>query len=97
VTREERVFVGVDEIRALRWTCSTCRVAISYPLDQTIRLPRNCPSCNADAVDDPNFRPQHAAYHRFVDAVKTLRATESTLGDHAPGRLQMEFLSEPRR
>jgi hypothetical protein len=91
------VFVGVGEIRAIRWTCGTCQAAISYPLDQTIRLPRACPSCNADAVDDPHFKPEHAAYQRFVDAVKTLRVTESSLGERAPGRLQLEFLGEPRR
>lgn len=98
MTREERVLIGVDEIRAIRWTCSACHAAISYPLDQTIRLPRTCPSCGADAFDDPQFKPQHAAYHRFVDAVKALRSTESNLAPGAaPGRLQMEFLGESKR
>ena len=97
MTREDRVFIGVDEIRAIRWTCGTCRVAISYPIDQTIRLPRMCPSCNADAVDDPRFKPEHGVYQWFIDALKQLRQTETSLGTKAPGTLQLEFLGEPRR
>jgi hypothetical protein len=88
MTREHRLVLSLDEITAIRWQCPHCQVAISYPLDQTIRLPPLCPSCGADALEQN--RTDHHPYHEFVRALKALR--------HAPqaaGTLRMAFLGEP--
>lgn len=85
MTREDRLIVSLDEIRALRWTCTTCHLAMAFALDQPIRLPVTCPGCGADAVD-PTL-PAHQVYADFVRTVKVLRHRHDTT-------LQLELLAE---
>jgi hypothetical protein len=87
MTREDRWIVSLDEIRALRWECPACSVALVFALNQTIRLPVACPSCNADMLD-PNGPAQQAAAD-FVRALKTLIQTSGRAGT-----LRLEFLTE---
>jgi hypothetical protein len=92
MTREDRWIVSLDEIRALRRECASCGVAISYALNQTIRLPVGCPSCGADTFE-PNS-PDYRAMDAFVRALKALlQAPRSAPG----GTLRLEFLAEPAR
>lgn len=90
MTREDRWIVSLDEVRALRWECPACHVALSFALDQTIRLPATCPSCHADAFE--LHTPEHAAATEFVRALKAL------FHQPAPrsGILRLEFLAERR-
>ena len=48
MTREQRFVVDLEELRAVRWSCTTCGAAIAMPLDQTLRVPDACPSCRKD-------------------------------------------------
>jgi hypothetical protein len=85
MTREDRWIVSLDEIRALRWECPGCHVALSFALDQTIRLPSSCPSCGADALDPSHPDARTAA--DFIRALKSLRQEPRT------GTLRLEFLA----
>jgi hypothetical protein len=93
VTREDRQIVSLDEILALRWECRECHVAMSFPLNQTIRLPRTCPSCNADAIASADYRPQHGVYGEFVQALKAVIHDQQSAA--APGIVRLEFRTDP--
>jgi hypothetical protein len=85
MTREDRWIVSLDEIRALRWECVACHVAIAFALDQTIRLPLTCPGCGADGIVSGS--PDDRAAADFVRALKAVLQAKT--------RLRLEFLGEP--
>lgn len=87
MTREERWIVSLDEIRAIRWECPNCHVAMSYAMDETVKLPANCPSCNTDLLDTFR-RPSDQVYTTFVQALKSIRSQPAP-----PGILKLEFLA----
>jgi hypothetical protein len=93
MTREDRWIVSLDEIRAIRWECGKCHVALSFALNQTISLPGACPSCNADALD-PSIQ-EHRAYGEFVKALKVV--IEHQRSNNNPGTVRLEFLADPAR
>ena len=90
MTREDRWVMSLDEIAAIRWTCGACQVSVSFPLDQTIRLPRACPACGQDA-GDPTQRPEDRAADQLVQALKRL------LRDERRGELSLEFRADRSR
>ena len=92
MTKESRLLIGFDDISGLRWQCNKCHSAISYQLDQTIRLPQVCPACNETLTDQSSFGDYHQM-QAFADALKNaLRAgTSKKLG----ATLKLEMV-EPR-
>ena len=95
MTREDRLIVSLDEIAAIRWECPQCRVAVSFHLDESIRLPRQCPACHHDAYD-PDARSEDRIAEHFVQALKGMLRFQR---EHARpvGTLALEFLGERRR
>jgi hypothetical protein len=69
MTREHRLVLSLDEIAAVRWSCPACRVAISYALTETIRLPDGCPACH-EPLDAPPHKDATTAARAFVQALK---------------------------
>jgi len=64
---------------------------MSYAMDETVRLPASCPSCNADLLDTFR-RPTDQWYATFVQALKAIRSQPT-----APGILKLEFLANDRQ
>lgn len=80
MTREHRLVVSVEEISAVRWQCTKCGSAISYQLDQSIRLPQTCVACHEPLAEAASFA-SYQAMQAFIDALKAvLRAQRSTPG-----------------
>jgi hypothetical protein len=92
MTREERWIVSLDEIRAIRWECPQCHLAMSYAMDETVKLPASCPSCHRDLLDTFTRQDDHA-YEAFVRALKVIRSQQQRSG--AGGLLKLEFLAHP--
>lgn len=92
MTREDRWIVSLDEIRAIRWECPKCSVAMSFAINQTVRLPAACPSCNADAFDT-DHRPEHRSYTEFVKALKAVVQSQQA-EKPALGTVRLEFLAD---
>src|SRR4051812_37534104 len=59
MTRENRLILTLDDIRALRWTCGVCGASVSFALDRTIRLPRQCPACHEETPPDVGAEALH--------------------------------------
>jgi hypothetical protein len=85
MTREHRLVLSLDEVTAVRWSCPRCRVAITYALTESIRLPSTCPACN-DPLDDVP-----------PDAMTAARAVVQALkgAQRAATLLSLEFLDPP--
>ncbi len=93
MTREHRLVLSLDEITAVRWECPHCHVAISYALNQTIRISSVCPSCNADVAD-----PSGPAYRATVEFVRALKALLQAAGrPDAASPLRLELLPRSPR
>jgi uncharacterized protein (DUF983 family) len=73
MTREHRLVLSLDEITGVRWQCTKCGSAISFPLDQSIRLTPTCQACHEPLTEAASFA-EFQAVQAFVDALKgTLR------------------------
>lgn len=83
MTREHRLVLSLDEITAVRWTCPRCRVAVTYALTESIRLPDQCPACNDPLLD------AEAATKTAQIVVQALKGAL-----RAPSLLQLEFLDD---
>jgi len=79
--------MSLDEIKGVRWQCKDCGVALSFQLDQAVRLPTACPSCNATFGDDDTIQAVKTM-QVFVDALK--RARMAYRGDF----LRLEFVDK---
>jgi hypothetical protein len=88
MTREDRWIVTLSEITALRWRCPKCHVAVSYALDESVGLPRECPGCRQEVIPD-NYMEDGKAVQAFVATLKRLRRPDS------PVTLLLEFLAPP--
>jgi len=92
MTKESRLLIGLDDISGLRWQCNKCHSAISYQLDQTIRIPQLCPACGESLTDQSSFGDyQHM--QGFADALKIALRASSSKKLHATLKLEMV---EPR-
>lgn len=91
MTREHRLVLSLDEIRAVRWQCK-CGSAVSFQLDQTIRLPQICPACDAPLASQASHS-EYRALQAFVDALKGARRVSQS--EQLGGTLQLEFVEEP--
>ena len=91
MTRETRLILSLDEIHGVRWQCKKCGAAISYGLDQTIRLPQACHSCHEPFTEASTFS-EFQRLEAFVEALKyALRVTKRpSLG----GTLTLEVLDD---
>jgi transcription initiation factor IIE alpha subunit len=94
MTRENRVVLSLDEIVGLRWQCSKCGSAISYRIDQTIRLTQACPACNEPFVEASAL---HAfqQLQGFADAMKA--AIRATTAKQLGATLTVEVIDPPVR
>ena len=95
MTREDRYIVGLEDILSLRWQCTKCKTAVSFPLNETIQLPEICPGCRTLALE-PNVRPEHRVFTAFVDALRAvvqLQQQQHKPGVQ-PGMLLFEFSSD---
>lgn len=70
MTRDNRVVLSLDEIRALRWTCGTCGVSITFPLDRTMRWPERCPACHGLPPQTADAARAEEAMRRFITALQ---------------------------
>lgn len=93
MTREHRLLLSLDDIHAIRWVCGKCGVAVSYRLDESIKLLSECPACQhqlgAAAVAD---------YHHlqaFVGALKL--ALQASRSKAIAATLQLEFVEDPEK
>lgn len=48
MTSEHLLVLEPSDIRCLRIECLKCHVVMSFRLDQTIRIPNDCPACGDD-------------------------------------------------
>jgi hypothetical protein len=89
MTREHRLVLSLDEIQAVRWTCPQCKAAITFRLEETIRLPDQCPACN-----DPLMGAVEEATKTAREFLRTLKAAT-----RSPSLLSLEFTDEdvPRK
>jgi hypothetical protein len=89
MTREHRLVLSLDEIKAVRWHCPKCKAAITYALNESIRLPDQCPACL-----DPLMGPIEEATKAARAFIQTLKAVMQE-----PALLRLEFVDEgpPRR
>jgi DNA-directed RNA polymerase subunit RPC12/RpoP len=88
MTREDRWIVSLDEVQGLRWRCARCSVSVSYALDETIRIPTQCPSCGLEVIPD-DFTENGKIVRSFIATLKALRRTEM------PVKLFLEFDARP--
>jgi hypothetical protein len=78
MTSVHLVVVEPSDIRGLRVECRKCQAAVSLRLDQTIRLPQSCPSCNAVWFD--NLHPAiRDTFEELAHALKTWSRAEQDL------------------
>lgn len=91
MTRDHRLIVTLDEIRALRWTCGTCGASITFPLDRTIRWPDRCPACHEDAPSDPAAAQADETFRKLIAALQaSVRVVRHSPGPSAT--LSFEFV-----
>jgi hypothetical protein len=45
MTAEHLTLLDPNDLRSIRMQCKKCRCSITIQLDQTIRVPTECPSC----------------------------------------------------
>jgi hypothetical protein len=78
VTREERVFVGVEDLLEIELSCSNerCKIRVSCPLSKGFNVPNVCPSCNEVWFLMGNDERKTAMYN-FFDSLKALREMKS--------------------
>ena len=69
MTVERILTLDFGDIRAIRVVCAKCKATVSMRLDETVRLPRNCPNCNEEWFS--NFHPANGRDAQAIaDAVK---------------------------
>jgi Zn-finger nucleic acid-binding protein len=86
MTREHRLILGLDDVRAVRWKCPKCGVEVNYVLTETVRLPDQCPSCHDGLMGDIEKVTQVG--QEFVRLLKRLREAK-------PQLLSLEVADDP--
>lgn len=87
MTVNHSVFVDLSDLRAVRVECRTCRVALTFPLTETIRLPHACPNCGLGWVDRGN-----PALHTVAqDAIGAIKSLAQGLGEASPFAVRLEL------
>lgn len=71
MTRQHRLVISLDEIRAIGWTCPACRATVSFNLAKTMKLPDRCPVCNDASLEDTDEGRRARAV--AVEFVRSLR------------------------
>jgi transcription initiation factor IIE alpha subunit len=94
MTRETRLILSLDEIQGVRWQCNKCGAATSYRLDQTIRLPQACPSCNEPFTEAASF-DEFQRLEAFVAALKHALRVSTHPHRSLGGTLTLEVLDHP--
>lgn len=92
MTREHRLVLSLDEVHAIRWACLKCGSAVSYRVDESIRLLSKCPACQHELGEAAaaDFRQLQA----FVETLKlALRASRSKA---IAATLQLEFIEDTK-
>ena len=93
MTREQRLILSLDEIRGVRWTCVACGTSTSFTLESVVRLPGECPSCNA-VFRDRGLQPRDTSFEVFVEALRDAHRLARAVRDvqaKLPGVLALEF------
>jgi hypothetical protein len=97
MTYENKIIVGLDDIKALTFECNEerCGARVTLPL-ANIRIPRQCPQCGHEWLSDsPIVREAHTLPSvRFCDALVELT---TRLRDGIPQRFKilLEFEAQP--
>jgi hypothetical protein len=96
MTIEQKLIIGVDDIRGMRVECGHCRSALSFSLDETVRIPELCPACREPWIDTFKGAGQHtvAAVDQFIAALKQLRRVRAELKGE-PTTVRFEFNIPP--
>ena len=96
MTIEQKLIMGVDDMRAMRVECGGCPAALSFSLDETVRIPEACPACSERWIDAFNRSGQEtaAAVSHFITALKQLRRVRSELKGE-PITVRFEFNVPP--
>ena len=73
MTIEQKLIMGVEDMRGMRLECGRCRAALSFSLDETVRIPERCPACQTpwiDAFKGP-WQETVAAVEQFIACCPT--------------------------
>jgi hypothetical protein len=99
MTIERKLIFGLDDIKAIVFECCAChsRVSISPQIGRQMRIPSECPQCQAkwSLLDPVKYGDQVATPHvNFVTSIQRLMAfTEETT--KASGFTVLLELQEP--
>jgi hypothetical protein len=75
MTAEHVTLIGAGDLIALRIICSQCRASLSLQLNETVRVPTECPVCAAGWRNPKDPMGQTEA-ERLARAIKTWQDTE---------------------
>ncbi len=75
MTHEQRLVVPLTDIRGVHWQCG-CGATMTIPIDQTLRIPTQCPGCR-DAVTfgAPSAHALEAFLQGLKAAIRVMRDT----------------------
>ncbi|MGD0498251.1 MAG: hypothetical protein ABSC23_07430 [Bryobacteraceae bacterium] len=98
MTIERKLFVGIEDIKALVFECKSCLSRMSIPpkAGASKSVPAVCPTCRAEwwTFQAAPRAPVFSVVQTFVDCIERLRALASE-GVEPGARILLEF-EEPR-
>ncbi|MGD0471556.1 MAG: hypothetical protein ABSA54_24535 [Terriglobales bacterium] len=94
MTFENKIVVGLNDIKAVIFECSNCRARICVSPDK-VQIPKECPSCNKGwrSAEKQSFLSDTSQEMNFIDALAKLRVLETK---PLPFRILLEFEEEPK-
>lgn len=88
MTFENKIVVGLDDIKAITFECNQCRARLSLSPD-SVHIPRRCHNCeNVWIVGNPTEVTSTSSLVNFVDSISRIR---KQLESGAPFRILLEY------
>ena len=91
MVKETRTLFEVTDLRNLRLACGSCGTEMLFPPHQNREIPKKCPYCPAEWVDD--LATKNPAWDKAVLLLQTIAYLSSL--ETSPVRLRLEFDGEP--
>jgi hypothetical protein len=86
MTAEHITLVEPTDLRAIRIVCKKCRCTLTIQLDETIRIPSDCPVCKERWWLEQQFTGKYSPPETLAAALKIWRSER----DNHPFTLQFE-------
>jgi hypothetical protein len=78
MTAEHITLIEPTDLRAIRIVCKKCRSSLAIQIDETVRIPSECPVCRESWFQEQQITGKASAPDLIVAALKTWRAKEHT-------------------